>query len=102
VIEAFDGGERSGAYLKPMLLNADGSQAGGSLITLARVGSGTAFRDIEPVLRAAQTPLVFTPPIYVEDALHETQNPLFAVRALREFVAICLAMNPHTGTRRRR
>ena len=85
-----------------MLLNADGTQAGGTLVTLACAGTGSAFRDIEPVLRAAQTPLVFTPPVYVGDALHESQNPLFAVRALREFVAICLALNPHTGTRRRR
>lgn len=102
MIEGFDGGERAGAYLRPMLLSADGTHAGGSLVTLSRGECSAAFRDLEPVLRAAQTPLVFTPPVYAGDAVEDSRNPLFAVRALREFIAICLTQNPHTGSRRRR
>gem|GEM_PF-4988251 len=102
MIEAFDGGERAGAYLRPMLLSADGTQAGGSLVTLTEAECSAAFRDLEPVLRAAQTPLVFTPPIYAGDAVDAARNPLFAVRALREFIAICLQQNPHSAARRRR
>ncbi len=102
VIEGFDGGERAGAYLRPMLLGADGTQAGGSLVTLTRGECSAAFRDLEPVLRAAQTPLVFTPPVYAGDAVSDSRNPLFAVRALREFITICLLQNPHTSGRRRR
>jgi hypothetical protein len=101
VIEGFDGGERAGAYLRPMLLSADGKHAGGSLVTLTRGESGAAFHELEPVLRAARTPLVFTPPVYAGDAV-AGRNPLFAVRALREFVAICLRQNPESAARRRR
>jgi hypothetical protein len=100
-MEGFDGGERAGAYLRPMLLTAEGKHAGGSLVTLTRGECSAAFHELEPVLRAAQTPLVFTPPIYAEDAVGG-RNPLFAVRALREFIAICLHQNPQTGARRRR
>jgi len=102
VNEGFDGGERAGAYLRPMLLGADGTQAGGSLVTLTQDECSSAFRDLEPVLRAAQTPLVFTPPIYAGDAVGESRNPLFAIRALREFIAICLQHNPESAARRRR
>ena len=99
--EVFDGGDRAGAYLRPMLLRADGKHQGGSLVTLTRGECNAAFHELEPVLRAARTPLVFTPPIYAGDAVGAT-NPLFAVRALREFVAICLRQNPESAARRRR
>jgi hypothetical protein len=101
VNEVFDSGDRAGAYLRPMLLTAEGARMGGSLVTLTAGECSTVFHELEPVLRAARTPLVFTPPVYAGDAV-DGLNPLFAVRALREFIAICLQQDPQTSARRRR
>jgi len=93
LVERFDGGERSGVYLKPMVLTAEGNQAGGELIALEGAGAERAFRDIDAALRRSRAPLVFTPPVFAGDAVHGSSNRLFAIRALRAFVAICLAQD---------
>jgi hypothetical protein len=100
VIEGFDSGERAGVYLKPMLKTSRGEHAGGTLITLQRAGETIAFDDVDARLRSERAPAVFTPPVYAGDAVHGTKNPLFALRALREFVAICLQCSPDPRRRR--
>ncbi len=94
VIEGFDRGERAGVYLKPMLRTVRGEHTGGALVTLESAGTRAAFADLDATLRSRREPAVFTPPIYAGDAVRETTNPLFAVRALREFIALCLQFGP--------
>ena len=90
LIEGFDAGERSGTYLKPIVHTARGDHAGGALVVLERAGDDAVFAELDVRLRAERRRAVFTPPIFAEDAVHGTTNPLFALRALREFVALCL------------
>ena len=92
-MECFDAGKRSGVYLKPMVLTVEGHQAGGELIALEGAGAERAFQDIDAALRRSRAPLIFTPPVYAGDAVHGSSNRLFAIKALREFVAICLAQD---------
>ena len=99
-MDRFDRGQRSGVYLKPMVLDPEGELAGGELIALESAGAEKAFRDIDAALRRSRGPLIFTPPVYAGDAIHGASNRLFAIRALREFVAICLAQDV-SGSRRR-
>ena len=92
--EGFDRGERSGVYLKPILQTVRGEYEGGSLVRLERAGATTAFDEVDARLRRRREPAIFTPPIFAGDAIRGTTNPLFAVRALREFVSICLQCSP--------
>jgi hypothetical protein len=94
VSESFDRGERSGVYLKPMLRTARGEHSGGALVSLERAGTRSAFEELDVALRGEREPAVFTPPIYAGDAVRGTTNPLFAVRALREFIELCLQFGP--------
>jgi hypothetical protein len=89
VREEFDAGERGGLYLKPMVHAGKGSCFGGELVDLDRAGASATLQALDVILRETPAAIV-TPPIYASDAL-EGSNPLFAVRALREFVWICLA-----------
>lgn len=73
-----------------MVLTPDGQLAGGELIALETAGAERAFREIDSALRRSRRPLIFTPPVYAGDAVHGSTNRLFAIRALREFVALCL------------
>ena len=88
VHEEFDAGERGGLYLKPMVHAGKGSCFGGELVDLDRAGTNATVQALDVILRETPAAIV-TPPIYASDAL-EGSNPLFAVRALREFVWICL------------
>lgn len=100
--EAFDCGERRGAYLQPLLQRQGGAPTGGRVITVNSAGSAALYSEIDEVVRRhGSEELVFTPPIYAGDAL-DAGNPEFAIRALREFVTICLLQNPYSGKRRGR
>jgi hypothetical protein len=94
VTEGFDRGDRAGVYLKPILRTVRGEHEGGALVRLERAGTSTAFAEIDERLRERREPAVFTPPVFAGDAIRGTTNPLFAVRALREFVTICLQCSP--------
>jgi hypothetical protein len=94
VNEGFDHGDRSGVYLKPILRTVRGEHEGGALVRLERAGASAAFDEIDALLRERREPAIFTPPVFAGDAIRGTSNPLFAVRALREFVTICLHCSP--------
>ena len=100
LIEGFDAGERAGTYLKPIVRTARGEHSGGALVVLRRAGEHTVFEELDARLREVRDPAVFTPPIYAGDAVRGTANPLFALRALREFVALCLQFGPFPGRSR--
>ncbi len=88
--ETFDPGDRAGTYLKPIVRTARGDNAGGALVVLERAGDDGVFAELDARLRAERRRAIFTPPIFAEDAVRGTTNPLFALRALREFVSLCL------------
>lgn len=89
--ETFDDRDRAGVYLKPMLRTKNGAPSGGALVTLERARGEDSLDELGAPAGRPKRRAVFTPPIFAGDALEGTTNPLFALRALREFVALCLA-----------
>ncbi len=88
--EAFDRGDRPGAYLEPILQHAGGARRGGAVRLVRAGGCSTLFGEVDRALRDRRDRTIFTPPVYIDDAF-AAGDPAFAVAALREFVGICLA-----------
>ena len=93
--EPFDRGDRPGPYLQPLLRRPGASPVGGAVVVPGPGGCRGLFAEVDRELRRGRGPAVFTAPVYAGDAL-ASRDPAFAVTALREFVALCLAQDDLT------